>query len=418
MTNKIIYPVLIIIFIILIIYGIFNLKNNNKFYDNIESFKNKSFDNLFKSDIIDNTFITKDFANGTWSIPESEVDNNYNIKNLMTIKINSGPQNNNFGLIDNVNITNTQKYTGFTLNQFDYGTINYNGIIYNINYILNDNITAISTKNKLYTIHIKILNKFNYQNNILTNPPYYTAETVNAIISIFNSNLLVTKFASYKVYNGKVGGEVYRILKSNDIFIDQAPPLFDYNTYNILMNNYKYPENIFTVNYKSSSNINQVQTIRNKYNNEGKIYVSIQRVFYSPTGTSIKTQSSTPTFINILQGNNLANNINIISFKEDQIANSLEKFFEPKGTILYFYKLDEVNSTYNYANPSQIYSTSGLNLANGAENMYGSSNLLIDDLLSVQMVNDNIYLMTMVGEYPSNLNSPTTVPFNDILNVM
>lgn len=417
MKNNIIYSVLFIIFTVLIIYGIININNDRKLNNNIESFQNNFFNKLFKEDIVDNTIMTKDFANGTWSIPESEVDNNYNIKNLMTINIRMGSNLNNFSVIDNARPTGTGTYTGFKQDIFDYGTIDYNGTTYIINYVLNDNITAISTKNKLYTIHMKILNKFNKENEILTNRPYYTAETINAIISIFNSNLLVTKFASYKVYNGKVGGEVYRILKSKDIFIDQAPPLFDYHTYNVLMNNYKYPEDIYTITYTSTSDNSTLDLIRNTYDG-GKLYVSIQRVFYSPTGTSIKTKASDPTFINILQGNNIANNIIICPFKEDQTVNSLENFFKPKGTIFYIYKLNETKSSYKYANPSQTYSTSGLKLNNGAQNMYGSNNLLIDDLTSVQLVSDNIYNMNMVGEYPSNLNSPTTIPFNDILNAM
>jgi len=419
MSNKIIYPLLIIIFSILIIYGIINIKNNSKLNNSIESYQNnfinnsfnKSFNKVFKSDIHDNTFITKDFANGSWTIPESIVNNNYTITNLMNININK-------------DITiNPNDYVGFSQNSINFGTIDYNGDIYNINYVLNENITAVSSKYKQNNMHIKLFNKFNSEGSILINEPYYTPETLNAVVSIFDNNLLITKFASYKVYNGKVGGEVYRIIKSKDIYIDQAPPLFDYATYEVLMNNYKYPDSdtLYT-----SSDMTYVNN-SSKYNKiisifpTGKLLISVQRVFYSPTGTTIKTKASDPYLMSITSGNNnILSSFIICPFSVDKQVNNLVKFFEPKETILYFYTLDQTNSSYSYSNPDIQIPISGLKLQNGAENMYGYSNyLLVNDLTSVQQVSSNTYMMTSAGSYSPNsdpLTSYTTIPFDDILN--
>jgi len=415
MSNKIIYPLLIIIFSILIIYGIINIKNNSKLNNSIESYQNSlinnSFNKVFKSDIHDNTFITKDFANGSWTIPESIVNNNYTITNLMKININK-------------DITiNPNDYVGFRQNSINFGTIDYNGDIYNINYVLNENITAVSSKYKPNNMHIKLFNKFNSEGNILINEPYYTPETLNAVVSIFDNNLLITKFASYKVYNGKVGGEVYRIIKSKDIYIDQAPPLFDYATYDVLMNNYKYPNNDILYSLGDMTYVNN----SSKYNKikdifpSGKMLISVQRVFYSPTGTTIKTKASDAYLMNIISGdNNILSNIKICPFSVDKQVNNLVKFFEPKETILYFYTLDQTKSTYSYTNPDKQVPISGLKLQNGAENMYGGSDyLIINDLTSVQQVSNNTYIMKSAGSFLPNLDpltSYTTIPFEYILN--
>jgi hypothetical protein len=417
MTNKIIYPLLIIIFSILIIYAIINYKNNDKLNSFIESYQNNSFNKNFKLDIYDNTFISVDFANGTWTIPESIVNDNYTITNLMTININ-----NNADIKNSRNYSNTNTYNGFKQNIFNFGTIDYNGESYTINYVLNENIIAISTVDNLKNMHIKIYNKFTNEDNILINQPYYTSETLKAVVSIFNNNLLMTKFASYKVYNGKVGGEVYRIIKSKDIFIDQAPPLYDFKTYDVLINNYKYPANCVTPIFGTSTGLSSVL---NTFPS-GKILYSIQRVFYSPTGNNITTKASEPAFVNISSGGQIPTSLQVCPFKQDQDVNSLEKFFNPNGTILYIYKKTSTNSSYSYSNPNyKYYALSALNLQNNANNMYGSNAeyLGISDLSSVQIVDKNTYTMIKVGLYSpdsgnNNLESITTIPFTDIISYM
>jgi len=423
MTNKIVYPLLIIIFSILIIYAIINYKNNNKLNSFIESYQNNSFNNNFKLDIYDNTFISVDFANGTWTIPESIVYDNFTITNLMTININ-----NDAAIKNSSNYTNTNTYDGFKQNIFNFGTIDYNGEAFKINYVLNENIIAISTVNKMKNMHIKIYNKFTNEDNILINQPYYTSETLKAVVSIFNNNLLMTKFASYKVYNGKVGGEVYRIIKSKDIYLDQAPPLFDYKTYDVLMTNYKYPVNCVTPNF-GTSNSTGISAVISAFPS-GQMLYSIQRVFYSPTGNNITTKASEPSYISVLSGtgNNsqIPISLQVCPFKQDQDVNSLEKFFSPNGTILYIYKLTSKNSSYNYSNSNNLnFPLSSLNLQNNANNMYGpnSEYLSINDLSTVQIVDKNTYTMIKVGIYSpdpgnNNLESPTTIPFKDIISYM
>jgi hypothetical protein len=121
----------------LIIYAIINYKNNNKLNNFIESYQNDAFNAFnkdFKLDIYNNTLISVDFANGTWTIPESIVNNDYTITNLMTIKIN-----NDADIKNSSNYTNTYTYNGFKQQIFNFGTIDYNGEKYTINYVVNEN---------------------------------------------------------------------------------------------------------------------------------------------------------------------------------------------------------------------------------------------------------------------------------------
>jgi len=77
MTNKLIFPFLIILFSIIIIYGILNIKYNNKFLTNIEKFQNnylESNKNNIKLNLLNGLQTTVDFAQGNWSCFNSTVD--------------------------------------------------------------------------------------------------------------------------------------------------------------------------------------------------------------------------------------------------------------------------------------------------------------------------------------------------------
>ena len=85
MSKKIIYPVLIIIFSILIILAILQNKNNKKLNNGIEKFMNnylESAEDNLKLNVKNNTSITKDFANGTWTYFGTTVDSKYNVDNV------------------------------------------------------------------------------------------------------------------------------------------------------------------------------------------------------------------------------------------------------------------------------------------------------------------------------------------------
>jgi alpha-N-acetylglucosamine transferase len=104
MKNNIIIPIIVIIICIVIVYGILSYRYNKKIINTIESFQaNLQINNInkFKSSLNNNTEITSEIANGSWTTAFSTVDSNYNITgNNMIIDVHSKQiDTNNYDLI-------------------------------------------------------------------------------------------------------------------------------------------------------------------------------------------------------------------------------------------------------------------------------------------------------------------------------
>jgi hypothetical protein len=419
MSNKIIYPILIIIFSVLIIYGIINNRNNSYLNKNFESFTNAisnnynslpygnfngvnynlndiNYSNKIKSSAENNTQFTKDMINGTWTSDLTTVDSNYNINptTLITISLNTDATNN------------------------IYGTLSYNNETYNIVFLLNENLIATSTTIQLDEIHIKFYNNFSQEGQLNINKPFYKPDEFNSVVSIYNSNVLINKFASYKVYSNTVGGELYRIISSQKYYINEPPSVYDFTSYNKIIGTYIFPKKYIRLSF-GIYNQTVLDTINTEYN--GKIKFCIQRVFYSPSNpnTEIMTNVSVNDAIllnAISPSGEIPNNIIITPFEYDMTENGLNSFFKPKATILYFYKLNNINTTYQFG-LNNIYSNSSsvLNLKNNSSSMVGS-NIQFQNLGSVQQIVTNNYTITTVGRYTSNLNDDTTINFSELYN--
>ena len=395
MSNKIIYPILILLFSILFIYAIISNRNINKLNNNIEKFQNnylQSIKDSLKKNAGNNSEFTQDLANGTWTSLNTDVDANYNVTNLMTINITDIlPESSNFG------------------------TITLGSNTYKITFAIDLNIIAVSEDTNNLNIHIQLLNKFTDENSININQTFYVPETPNAIITLYSGNSMLFKYASYKVYNNKVGAEVYRIIRARDYIIEQPPPIYDFDTYNILIGNYIFPSTYISTMFGTTNTAKQ-NTINNSYG--GQIKFTIQRVFASPTGNEIITKNSPPIFLQCISNNQIPNKLSILSFNQDKSANSLINFFKPKATILYFYKLVNVNIEYDYANNNlQPTPISEFKLQNNANNMYQPI-VQHNVLSSVEQINTSTYQMTRVGRYDSDLNSPTLINFSDLYSLL
>ena len=407
MNNKIIYPLLIIIFSALIIYAILAKKNNDKLNNGIEKFMNnyieKNEDSL-KLNAKNNTMITQKFANGTWTQLGTTFDSNQKPNNLMTINLLS--------VIDEDNIGNNGNYGTITMPTMGDSTKNAS---FTITYVLDENIIAVSTTTPILSMHIKFLNILADGKDININKPFYTPSTLNSIVSIFIGEIAVIKFASYKIYDDKVNGEVYRIIKSRDYLIDQPPPVYDFKAYDTIIGNYLFSPNLISLTY--GNNNNEIKnTLDNFYTNN--VQFSIQRVFASPTGAEIITKNSPRKEFVINKTGQIPNNIIISPFNTDKYANGLDSFFKPKATILYFYKLTNVNTTYDYANPAMVpVPSASFNFKNGGNSMY--QNMVQSNILStVEQVNKNTYTMTYVTRVSSDLTSQTIIPFSSIFNLL
>jgi hypothetical protein len=421
MSNKIIYPILIIIFSVLIIYGIINNKNNYKLNNNVEKFTNfippvsnkkdqvvnyfldESRD-ILKSSAANNTLFTTEMINGTWTSDLSTVDSNYNVSNLMSISAN-----------------NILSSTNYSNNTNDFGSIVYNNQTYRINFLLNENLTAIMLNNvgvpTSQNLHIKFYNNFSKEGQKNINPPFYKPEEFNCVVSIYSYNALINKFASYRVYNNKAGDELYRIIITRNFHIEQAAPIYDYKAYSIITGKYLFPSNFITISF-GETNANILNTISTKY--QGTIKFCIQRVFYSPTNdnTEIITHKSPEISLNVISDGQIPKAITVCSFQNDQTTNGLDSFFRPKSTILYFYKYINSDSTYQFADANNISKpNTSLNIKNNAFNIT-APNMIFNNLGSVEKIITNNYTITRVNSYNSNLTDTTNFNFSDLYNLL
>jgi len=291
----------------------------------------------------------------------------------------------------------------------NFGTIDIEGEIYNILILLNENLVAQSQNSKLLNLHMKFLNKFN--SDKLDNKPYKNSETFTAVVSMYSSNTLLTKYISYKVFDGKVSPDIYSIIKSKNFLVGQPPPNFDFNTYNVLIGGYKFSNNYMYFNF-GQTNDDKLQIINSKY--QGKLKFSIQRIFESPTKNEIITRNSPPIMIDAVDNGSIPSEIVISSFADDKNANSLSKFFKPKSTILYFYKLDRIEKSYDYTKPELLKSPKNyLELKSNASDMV-DPDFEYNDLNSVREITNNHYKMTYVETKLSNLNDLTIFNFSSI----
>lgn len=395
MSNKIIYPILIIIFSLLIIYGIINTKKNSDLKKNIEKFISSSAitDEDLTLDILNNSIITKEFAIGTWTSPSTTVDSNYNVSNLATISIT--------GLM-NKNSTNSTIY----------GTVTLMGTVYSITFILNENIIAVSSTNTNMSLHIKFFNIFTDEYKKTS----YIASTLNSIVTVYVGTNVTYKYYSYKVYNNKATGELYRAILTKDYYVVQPAEIYDYPAYDIIVGNYQYPSNIITLDY-GVTNTTVYNTLTTNYGSG--LTFCIQRVFNSPTGSTITTKMSSTLLLQAVQNNTIINNITILSFENDRSINELKTFFQPLQTLLYFYKFKDVKVSYAYTDPNYItVASSTFNLNNNATNMY-QPNVQFNDLSTVQQTNDSEYLLTLVGNYQGDtVRSNIIIPFSNLYNLL
>ena len=386
MTKNIFIPSIIIIFCILIIYAIYNNYNNNKLKNFIESFQDKNLNKNVINNANYNINYTKALANGSWTCLNTEVDSNYNVTNLMLVDTTAN-------------------------------TITLDSVIYNILSINNDLITAQNPNNKNLVITIKYNNEFSIEKSNVLNKQFKDSYEIRSVVTLFNKNVILSRHASYKIYNNKAGGKIYRIIKSGDYLIESISPTYDFKTYNVLIGDYIYPQNYISLVFGSNNNTEYYNTITNKY--AGKLRFAIQRVYDSPTGNQITTHCSEPLLINALSGAIIPDTINILPFNEDNSVNNFKSFFKPKSTILYFYQLVNVNVSYEYTDTNPIVQPqSVLNLQNNSNSMF-LENVQYNNLNSVAQLNKSTYNMILITEYPvSDQNTNISIDFSIMYNFL
>jgi hypothetical protein len=411
MLSDVIYPILIILFCIIIVYGLINMKYNDKLIKTFESFSNISNKmEGIKKNLENNINTITNIANGTWTSMYSTVDANHNVNYLMTININQTSIMNS-GLV----ATNSNGDLGTVM--VNYPQNNEDTTMeFDITNIMGTYMIANSKSDSTVSLHIDFvgINEDPTKKLDTKYKDYYVTETKMCIVSLYMMNRIVKKFISYKVYNDKVEGKVYRIIRSKDYYIDDLPPVYDYPTYNVLVNSYKYPENYMYFDF-GTYNDDVSKTINNKY--FGQIQFSIKRVFESPTGNEIITKSSPPIKLNAINNGQIPETIVIASFQKDKEANNLDGFFKPLSTIVYLYKYLNVETTYGYTDTNMsIVPSNVLNLKNNSSGNMFANNIEFDKLNTVYQNNNFEFDMIYLTTVDSDLDTETRIPFSIIYN--
>lgn len=399
MSRDITIPLFIILFCLIFIYGILKLKQNNKLMMVFENFANNKHN--IKNNYSKNILFTSEVANGTWTSFNTTVDNNYNVNNLTNININT------------TNIKSGQLLS-INNNNFDLGTIltyvpdNLNEPTeFKITNILNGVIIG-TNDDENYSVQINLF-------DIKQNNEYYKTKTEQAVISLYSQDVLLKKYLSYKVYNHKVGGELYRIIVANDYDVDKPPKMYDFDTYNKIINSYIFPEQYMKFIF-GQKNENIQNILENKY--AGHIRFSIKRVFISPDGNTFSTKMSQPIKLNAISNGQIPENIEIISFEDDEKLNNFHGRYKPYQTIIYFYKFKNVITTYNYKNPQMNQrNKSVFKLQNNAYNMFNDT-VQFNYLNTVTQYNNYNFDITMFTSVNSDYKNPTIIPFSTIFELL
>lgn len=403
--NRLVYPFLIIIFSLLIFFGLLRLKKTQLLERNLEKYINsqqKMHENFIHENFIDDGLnnslspaFVKDVINGMWSTMNSTCDSNKKVSNVMNI---------------NINRLSIEESNNSKINSL--GTLEFGNVSYDIIYASSTNLTASSKDAGNLSISILFNNKL--VTSAITEKPLNDSFYYNGVASIYIDNNLIYKYSIYKINNDSIASdELCRIIQSKNILMDQPPPIYDFKTYDIIVNNYKFPNNFISISdWTINKDISNV--IKNKYN--GQIQFGIQRVFISPASTSTEIISyiSHPILLNCIDGEQIPKTLTVVPFQSDKSINELESFFSPKATILFFFKFKNNNVTYEFADNNLIEKPStSMKLKNGANQLMRNT-IKYNDINTIQQVNTNNYEVTYLTRVNSDLESSTIFSFSEI----
>jgi hypothetical protein len=416
MENKIIYPIIIIILSIIFIYGIINYKCNQKLNNTIENFKNDYLEkNNFGLNLVNNNKIISDIANGFWSSNVSDLDSSsYSVKenSIITIVCNY--------VSDPISISGTVTYP-FKDSSGTYTLKNYSIIS-----LLNNNIVAKDNDNPNNVIYIYISGVYENKNNI--NPGYSSTtspKTQMAIISEYTSSTLVNKYVSYKIYkngvNYNVSGEVFRILLSNDIYINSPPPVYDLPTYNSITSTSKDFSNYLSFDYighvlSDTTTTALVNYIKTNYLNTFKFRV--KRAYLSPTDSN-KIETKMSDIISLTSVVNSTNELpmNLRIKKYNEYSN---KSYIPYSTNIYFYRLYSITPNYSFVGNNIKINPNNLGITNDINHDIFNQDIYYSNISGVTKTNTyqyNLVLLKTISATDVQFNNDITVLFSELFNM-
>ena len=367
MNNNIILVILLAC--ILFIYGIlFNIKNKQTQLI-IESFNNVQ--NIFKEPLkeLNNNqqgiYLSRmePFMLGTWTTNESTVTGNQ-VNNVMIIAKNEDKNNK---------------------------TITISNVEYPISFIGE----GVVITEKVNDTSI-LINFLNFTQTTDLRQPFKDIAGLPRGIVYFTGKIQKT-YLTYKLLNGSIlnnnQNELKRIIE-NKIFGVNPPPLnYDIFTYKIMVDNYKYPDNMITFTNKTIpyKNIAQwrIDKLKNIYKN--KIMFSIKRIYQGANNERVTTQMSQKYNTVPLDENGLRNQITIKKAQEELLLNRITNNFKLVQTEVYYYYVQKTTQDYQYQDKNLLYNnSSNMNLIGNLQSSF-TNTISYPDLNSLMNKGNNQY---------------------------
>jgi hypothetical protein len=390
--NNIFIPILIILFSILIIVGLFQLRKKQKIDRIFESFTSKIrqplLNNVKQTELTTNTQFSAKYMTGYWTKPDTSLDSKDKPKNLCYIDV------------ENNKITNS-----------------YKGLDYKIISFTNLHIVAVPIhKHHNLTLSIDAT-------NVYTNPTENSMNSkINIPFCIFsisrNDKVIVPPYYSYRVPSGKIRHQLKNIITSKNYKVIESQPLINMSAYNTILNNYKYANNL--IRTVMDTPISNNQKIYNKLNKQynGIVSFKIQRTFHSPMGGEFTSPFSRRIDLDAYNKTNIITKLVISPVDDDFKASNIKGKYQPKSTTIYFYKIINTNISYSYTNNSIATNKDPFELKNGGDSMY-YNNIHFPDLNSVQKKNTSTFNIIKFKTIYNNKSSDSiSVPFSDLHHLL
>ncbi len=392
--TNIFIPILIILFSILIVVGLFQLRKKQKIDKIFESFTSKIrkplLNNVKQDELTTNTQFSAKYMTGYWTKTDTSLDSNDKPKNLCYIDV------------ANNEITNS-----------------YKGLDYKIISFTNLHIVAVPKhKHHNYTLSIDAT-------NVYTNPTKNSMDSkINIPFCIFsvsqNDKVIVPPYYSYRVpnENSKIRHQLKNIITSKNYKVIESQPLINMSAYNKILHHYKYSDNLIrgVMNTPISNNQKIYDKLNKQYN--GVISFKIQRTFHSPMGGEFTSPFSHRIDLDAYNKRNIITTLVIAPVDADFKESSIKGKYQPKSTTIYFYKIIDTNITYSYTNNSIKTDKNQFELKNGGSTMF-YNDIYFPDLNSVQKKNTSTYNIIKFKTIFNNKSSDTIrIPFSDLYHLL
>lgn len=353
----------IIIFVLLIIYGILFRMKNNQIINTIESFET----NLRNINEI-NINMMKFFLNGHWTSNTSTHIGENQVSNTILFKM----ENNSKGVMI---------YKGLT---FD---------------IKNVGPTGIFSTNKVNGMMYEFNPNPNYEEYRLpTDAPNQVP--MLEMIPKGSSNVDKTKALIFKyVGEGLLHPKVIEMVKYKFIY-----PIIDGYLYSMPsinnISNYKFDNDILEPIYEdlnkiiSPSNMKQFKEKIVKYNNLATF--QILREFYFSNSEQMFTPFSQLYNFQIIKGNKVFYKLKLKKSKNELAHNNLLDKFYNINTFIYLHKIDKHSINYDFSEPPIQFSKNDLKLKNSAEKYFETS-LYAPNITSARKTSTSNFKPFLIG---------------------